>query len=54
MKNIFRLDADKSGSVSFRELVNFTIISGQLPVPKTLCRDESSSYAQSRKNVKGL
>lgn len=25
MKNIFRLDADKSGSVSFRELVTFSI-----------------------------
>lgn len=28
MKNIFRLDADKSGSVSFRELVTFLTYSG--------------------------
>lgn len=37
MKNIFRLDADKSGTVDFRELVKFLINSGKLPFPKTLC-----------------
>lgn len=37
MKNIFRLDADKSGTVDFRELVTFVNNSGKLPLPKTLC-----------------
>lgn len=37
MKNIFRLDADKSGTVDFRELVTFVYNSGKLPLSKTLC-----------------
>lgn len=37
MKNIFRLDADKSGTVDFRELVNFVYNLGKLPFSKALC-----------------
>ena len=54
MKNIFRLDADKSGTVDFRELVTFVYNSGKLPFPKTLCLNESSSHAQKRENVQGI